>query len=155
MLRTSSNPVTPGMETGYAMRNIETEDVALPRVHRKEDFEMARMDLRAMKFAKVYPLYVQKVERKGRTKAELDEVIAWLTGYDANGIEDQLTRETSFETFFDEAPAIPAAATDVKGLICGIRVEDIEDPVVRNVRRLDKLVDELAKGRKMEKIKRG
>ena len=116
---------------------------------------MRRMDLRAMSFAKVYPMYVQKVERKGRLKSELDEVISWLTGYDAKGISRHILQESSFETFFEEAPAMHPAACEVKGLICGVRVEEIEDPVIRNVRRLDKLVDELAKGRKMDKIKRG
>ena len=116
---------------------------------------MPRNDLRAMTFAKVYPLYLQKVERKGRTKAELDEIIGWLTGYDANALTSHIQRETGFQTFFDEAPAIPAAASEVKGVICGVRVEDIEDSVVRNVRRLDKLIDELAKGRAMDRIKRG
>ena len=116
---------------------------------------MPRMDLRQMKFAKVYPMYVQKVERKGRTKAELDEVISWLTGFDQAGIDDQIARETSFEEFFAQAPAMNPATDQIKGLICGIRVEDIEDPLIQQVRWLDKLVDELAKGKKMEKIKRG
>ena len=114
---------------------------------------MTRMDLRQMKFARVYPMYVQKVERKGRTRAELDEVIGWLTGYASSGMEDQIARETSFETFFAEAPAINSASDRIKGLICGIRVEEIEDPLVQQVRRLDKLVDERAKGKAMEKIK--
>ena len=115
---------------------------------------MPRNDLRAMTFARVYPVYLQKVEHKGRAKAELDELIGWLTGYDAFALTSHIQRQTSFETFFEEAPAIPAAASKVTGTICGVRVEDIEDPVVRNVRRLDKLVDELARGRAMEKIKR-
>ena len=116
---------------------------------------MARMDLREMKFAKVYPMYVQKVERKGRTKADLDEVIRWLTGYDDAGLADQIERETGLGTFFEEAPAMNPAADQIKGVICGIRVEDIEDPFIQKVRWLDKLVDEVAKGKAMEKIKRG
>ena len=116
---------------------------------------MARMDMRDMTFAKIYPMYVQKVERKGRSKAELDEIIGWLTGYDAAGLEEQIARETTFTTFFAEAPAYASSADQITGLICGVRVEEIEDPVHKQVRQLDKVVDELAKGRKLEKIKRG
>jgi hypothetical protein len=116
---------------------------------------MARMNLHTMKFSKVYPLYVQKAERKGRTQAEVDEVICWLTGYDASGLQDQLARETDFDTFFAEAPRLHPNRGEIKGLICGYRVEEIEDPFMQKLRQLDKLVDELAKGRKMEKIKRG
>ena len=115
---------------------------------------MARMNLHAMKFAKVYPLYVQKAERKGRTQAEVDEVICWLTGYDASGLKDQLARETDFDTFFTEAPRLHPNRGEIKGLICGYRVEEIEDPFMQKLRQLDKLVDELAKGKAMEKIKR-
>ena len=106
-------------------------------------------------FAKVYPMYVQKAERKGRTQAEVDELIGWLTGYDAAGLKDQLARETDFDTFFAEAPRLHPARGEIKGLICGYRVEEIEDPFMRKLRQLDKIVDELAKGKKMEKIKRG
>ena len=116
---------------------------------------MARMTFHTMKFSKVYPLYVQKVERKGRTKDEVDEVICWLTGFDRAGIADQVARETDFETFFAEAPQLHPNRGEIKGLICGYRVEDIADPVEQKVRQLDKLVDELAKGKAMEKIKRG
>ncbi len=115
---------------------------------------MPRMSFRPMKFAKVYPMYVQKVERKGRTKAEVDALIEWLTGYDAAALQDQLDRETDFETFFAGARLNPHAG-EIKGVICGYRVEEIADPVERQVRMLDKIVDELAKGRAMEKIKRG
>ncbi|MEO6153218.1 MAG: DUF2200 domain-containing protein [Croceibacterium sp.] len=115
---------------------------------------MARMSFRTMKFAKVYPLYVQKVERKGRTKDAVDEVTCWLTGYDTAGLQDQIARETDFETFFAEAPQLNPNRTIITGMICGHRVEDIEDPVERNVRYLDKLVDEVAKGKAMDKIKR-
>ena len=116
---------------------------------------MPRMNIRAIKFAKVYPMYVQKIERKGRTKAELDEVIGWLTGYDDAGLADQIARETDFETFFAEAPKLNPNRTLIKGVICGYRVEEIENPIEQKVRWMDKVVDELAKGKKMEKIKRG
>ncbi|SKB41511.1 DUF2200 domain-containing protein [Daejeonella lutea] len=107
-----------------------------------------------MIFAGVYPMYVQKVERKGRTKAELDQVIFWLTGYDAKSLQDQIDRKTTFETFFAEAPALNPNSSKITGMICGYRIEDIEDPLMQKVRYLDKLVDEVAKGRKMEKILR-
>src|SRR5688572_5006735 len=116
---------------------------------------MARMNLHTMKFSKVYPLYVQKAERKGRTQAEVDELICWLTGYDAAGLKDQLARETDFDTFFAEAPQLHPARGEIKGLICGYRIEEIEDPFMQTMRQLDKIIDELAKGKKMEKIKRG
>ena len=116
---------------------------------------MARMNLRTMKFAKVYPLYVKKVERKGRTRDEVDEVISWLTGFDRAGIADQVARETDFETFFAEAPQLHPNRGEIKGMICGYRIEDIADPFEQRIRQLDKLVDEIAKGKKMEKIKRG
>lgn len=116
---------------------------------------MARMNLHTMKFSKVYPLYVQKAERKGRTKDEVDELICWLTGYDASGLKDQLARETDFDTFFAEAPQLHPNRGEIKGLICGYRVEEIADPFEQKLRQLDKLVDELAKGKAMEKIKRG
>lgn len=114
---------------------------------------MARMSIREMKFSKVYPMYVQKVERKGRSKEELDEVISWLTGFDDAGLKAQIERETDFATFFGEA-ALHPNRDQIKGVICGYRVEEIEDPIEQNVRQLDKLVDELAKGRPMEKILR-
>ena len=116
---------------------------------------MPRMNLHTMKFAKVYPLYVQKVERKGRTRDELDEVIGWLTGYDRAGLEDQLARETDFDTFFAEAPALNPNRDKITGVICGYRVEEIADPFEQTLRQLDKVVDELAKGKALEKIKRG
>ena len=116
---------------------------------------MARMNLHTMKFSKVYPMYVQKAERKGRTRVEVDELICWLTGYDASGLQDQLASETDFYTFFAEAPRLHPNRGEIKGVICGYRVEEIEDPVDQKARWLDKLVDELAKGRPMEKIKRG
>ncbi|WP_419909378.1 DUF2200 domain-containing protein [Hoeflea sp.] len=107
-----------------------------------------------MKFSKVYPFYVQKAERKNRTREEVDQVICWLTGYDQKGLERQIEKESDFRCFFDEAPQIHENSSLIKGVVCGIRVEDIEDPLVRNVRYLDKLIDELAKGKAMEKILR-
>jgi hypothetical protein len=107
-----------------------------------------------MSFASVYPHYVQKAENKGRKKKEVDEVICWLTGYTPRKLADQIKRKKDFETFFSEAPALHPNADKITGLICGIRIEEIEDPLMRNIRRMDKLVDELAKGRPMEKILR-
>ena len=108
----------------------------------------------AMRFASVYPLYVAKVERKGKTRAELDQIIAWLTGYDGEGLAQALDDKRDFETFFAQAPALNPNRTLITGVICGIRVEQIEDPLMREIRSLDKLVDELARGKKMESILR-
>lgn len=107
-----------------------------------------------MSFAGVYPHYVNKVEKKGRTTKELEEVICWLTGYTAKGLADQIKRKTTFAEFFDEAPKLNPNVTKITGTICGVRIENIEHPLMKNIRYLDKLVDELAKGRPMEKIKR-
>lgn len=107
-----------------------------------------------MKFAKIYPLLVQKAEKKGRTKEEVDTVILWLTGYDEEGLQEQIRREVDYETFFAEAPQINPNAHKIAGTVCGIRVEDIEDPLMQKIRWLDKLVDELAKGKPMEKVLR-
>jgi len=106
-------------------------------------------------FASVYPLYVQKAEKKGRKKKDVDEVICWLTGYSPRALAEEIKRKTDFATFFREAPTLHPNASKVKGVICGVRIEEIKDPLMRNIRRLDKLVDELAKGRPMEKILRG
>ncbi|MCX7564474.1 DUF2200 domain-containing protein [Xanthomonadaceae bacterium XH05] len=108
----------------------------------------------AMPFAKVYPMYVQKAERKGRTRAEVDQVICWLTGYDLVGLEKQVVCNADLQTFFAEAPAMHPNRAQITGVVCGVRLEDIEDPLMRSIRHLDKLVDELAKGRPMEKILR-
>jgi hypothetical protein len=108
----------------------------------------------SMSFAKVYPLYIAKAEKKGREKAEVDTIIRWLTGYTQKQLEAQLKNEIDFETFFKQAPELNPARTQIKGLICGIRVGDIEDPLMREIRYLDKLIDELAKGKAMEKILR-
>jgi len=107
-----------------------------------------------MSFASVYPHYVAKAEKKGRTKAEVDEIIHWLTGYDGDGLARVLAAKTNFEDFFARAPALNPARTGVTGLVCGVRVEAVEDPLMREARILDKLIDELARGRKMDKILR-
>lgn len=107
-----------------------------------------------MKFSSVYPLYIQKAEKKGRTKEEVDEIIRWLTGYSQEELEAQLEKESDFEKFFNEAPQLNANRKLIKGVICGVRVEEIEDPLMQEIRYLDKLIDELAKGKAMEKILR-
>ena len=115
---------------------------------------MARMDIARMKFSKVYPLYVDKAERKGRTRDEVDQVIRWLTGYSAEGLSRQIETESDFESFFDAAPQLHPNSALIKGVVCGVRVEDIDDPLMRKVRYLDKLIDELAKGKAMDRILR-
>lgn len=108
----------------------------------------------SMKFSKVYPLLVQKAERKNRTKEEVDEIICWLTGYNDQSIKDQLRNNVDYETFFAQAPAMNPKCAMIKGVVCGARVEEIDDPLMQKIRYLDKLVDELAKGKSMEKILR-
>jgi hypothetical protein len=103
-------------------------------------------------FASVYPHYVAKAEKKGRTKQDVDQVICWLTGYTPSALAQQIDLKKDFETFFSEAPAMHPNAGKITGVICGVRIEELEDPLMRNIRYLDKLVDELAKGRPMEKI---
>jgi len=105
-------------------------------------------------FARVYPYYVEKAEKKGRKKSEVDAIICWLTGYNQRQLEQQLKKQKDFETFFKEAPKLNPSRTSIKGVICGIRVEEIQDPLMREIRYLDKLIDELAKGKTMEKILR-
>jgi hypothetical protein len=107
-----------------------------------------------MPFAKVYPMLVQKAERKGRTKEEVDQIICWLTGYDQRGLDQQIKQQNDFETFFAQAPGVHPNASLIKGVVCGVRVEEVEDPLMQKIRYLDKLVDELAKGKAMEKILR-
>lgn len=107
-----------------------------------------------MSFASVYPHYIAKAEKKGRNKAEVHEIIFWLTGYDEMGLQQLIENKTDFETFFAEAPKMNPNVSKITGVICGYRVEDIEDPVMQKVRYLDKLIDELAKGKAMEKILR-
>lgn len=107
-----------------------------------------------MPVAKVYPLYVKKAERKGRSKAEVDEIIMWLTGFDKEQLAREIQNDTDFENFFLKAPQLNPAATSIKGVICGVRVEEIKDPLMQKIRYLDKLVDELAKGKAMAEILR-
>jgi hypothetical protein len=107
-----------------------------------------------MKFSRVYPLLVQKAVRKDRTQTEVDRIICWLTGYTKAGLRQQLEKDSDLETFFSQAPAFNPASSLIKGVVCGVRVEEVEDPLMRRVRYLDKLVDELAKGKPMEKILR-
>jgi hypothetical protein len=108
----------------------------------------------ATAFSRVYPLYVQKAERKGRTREEVDRIICWLTGYSEAGLQEQVQRQTDFRTFFAEAPGINPNSALIKGVVCGVRVEDVEDPLMQQIRRLDKLIDELARGKRMESILR-
>lgn len=115
---------------------------------------MSKHRIFTMPFARVYPAYVQKAERKGRTKEEVDQIIRWLTGYDQEELERQIEREHDFETFFAQAPAMNPNTSLIKGVVCGIRVEEIEDPLMQKIRYLDKLIDELARGKAMEKILR-
>ncbi len=105
-------------------------------------------------FTSVYPLYVQKVENKGRAKEEVDEILCWLTGYDIAGLEKQIDSNVDFETFFHQAPKINPNCSLIKGVVCGVRVEEVSDPLMQKIRFLDKLVDELAKGKAMDKILR-
>ncbi|MBN8697021.1 MAG: DUF2200 domain-containing protein [Bacteroidetes bacterium] len=115
---------------------------------------MKKERIYALVFASVYPLYIKKVESKGRSKEELDTVIFWLTGYDKKSLQKQIDKKVDFETFFAEAPQLNPNASKITGVICGYRVEEIEDPLIQKMRYLDKLVDELAKGKAMEKILR-
>src|SRR4051812_12920423 len=116
---------------------------------------MKKHRIYSMSFASVYPLYVAKAEKKGRTKAEVDEIIRWLTGHSQKTLEKEIARKTSFEDFFAQAPRMNASRSLITGVICGVRVENIEEPMMREIRYLDKLIDELAKGKVMEKILRG
>lgn len=115
---------------------------------------MTKPRIYTISFASVYPLYIQKAEKKGRTKAEVDEIIYWLTGYSQQELEDQLEKQTDLETFYTQAPKLNPSRNLITGVICGIRVEEIEDPTMQEIRYLDKLIDELAKGKAMEKIVR-
>lgn len=115
---------------------------------------MTKPRIYTMPFATIYPLYITKVQRKGRARAEVDEIIFWLTGYDQQGLQVQLEKQVDLETFFAEAPKLNPARRLIKGRICGVRVEDIEDPTMREIRYMDKLIDELAQGKAMEKILR-
>ncbi|MBE6035271.1 MAG: DUF2200 domain-containing protein [Clostridiales bacterium] len=115
---------------------------------------MSKHPIYTMSFAKVYPLLVSKAEKKGRTKSEVDEIIRWLTGYTQDEVEEQLEKQIDYETFYKEAPFLNPSRTLIKGVVCGIRVEDIKEPIMKEIRYLDKLIDELAKGKSMDKILR-
>jgi len=115
---------------------------------------MTKHNIYTMSVASVYPHYVTKGEKKGRTKTEVDEIIRWLTGYSQDELEAQLEKQTDFETFFAEAPQLNPSRALIKGVVCGVRVEDIEEPTMQEIRYLDKLIDELAKGKGMDKILR-
>jgi len=115
---------------------------------------MTRHRIYSMSVASVYPHYVAKAEKKGRTKAEVDEIIRWLTGHTQASLDDELAKKTSFEDFFAQAPEVNPARALITGTVCGVRVEEVEEPLMREIRYLDKLIDELAKGRPMEKILR-
>src|SRR5215510_4112535 len=120
----------------------------------KREGMIAKHRIYGMSLASVYPLYVKKAEKKGRTKKEVDQIIRWLTGYSQKGLEVQLERKTDFETFFAKAPQLNPSRALIKGVICGVRVEDIKEPTMQAIRYLDKLIDELAKGKAMERILR-
>lgn len=115
---------------------------------------MTKHRIYTMSFARVYPEYIAKAEKKGRTKAEVDEIISWLTGYSQEALEAQLEKQTDVETFYADAPRLNPSRALIKGVICGVRIENIEEPTMREIRYLDKLIDELAKGKAMEKILR-
>jgi len=115
---------------------------------------MAEHKVFSMPFSKVYPMYVQKAERKGRTKEEVDQVICWLTGYDQQALEDQIARNSDLKTFFAQATAYQANSHLITGIVCGVRVEAVEDPLMKKIRQLDKLIDELAKGKAMSQVLR-
>ena len=115
---------------------------------------MAKHNIYKMSFSSVYPLLVAKAEKKGRTKTEVDEIIVWLTGYSQEELEAQLKKETDYEALFAEAPQLNPSRHLIKGVVCGVRVEDIEEPTMKEIRYLDKLIDELAKGKSMDKILR-
>ncbi len=115
---------------------------------------MPKHNIFKMPFARIYPLYLQKAQRKHRTKEEVDQIICWLTGYDPAGLQQQIDEENDLETFFAQAPAFHPNSALIKGVVCGVRIEEVEDPLMRKIRYLDKLIDELAKGKAMEKILR-
>lgn len=134
---------TPAQPKSGCAEPLPAKEVAKPRHH-----------VFAMKFSKVYPMYVLKAESKGRTKKEVDQIICWLTGYDQAGLQRQIDQEVDFETFYSQAPAYHPNSSLITGVVCGIRVEEIKDPLMQRLRHLDKLIDELAKGKAMEKILR-
>jgi hypothetical protein len=157
--------VNPGRQPAHPTKSVTCKSInwtiifvstALAALDLEEYGGMMRPKQRiyAMKFADVYPLYVQKAERKNRTKEEVDQAICWLTGYSQTGLQQQIEQGKDFETFFAQAPAMNPNRSLIKGIVCGVRVEEIEDPLMQNIRYLDKLIDELAKGKAMAKILR-
>jgi hypothetical protein len=138
---------------GKGLKLAPTQTIArCPLIDKRNDMPQHRIF--GTTFSSVYPLYVQKAERKNRTQEEVDQIICWLTGYNRTELRRQIERESDFETFFAEAPAINPNTALIKGVVCGVRVEEIEDPLMRNIRYLDKLIDELAKGKALERILR-
>jgi hypothetical protein len=150
-----------GGDYGLQVRQLEfvkvagrSEDNAYTGSRLIGEMNMPKHRVFAIKFAGVYPLYVQKAERKNRTKQEVDQIICWLTGYDLAGLQQQIEQGSDFEAFFAQAPAIHPNSALIKGSVCGVRVEEITEPLMQKIRYLDKLIDELAKGKAMEKILR-
>ena len=141
------------VQLGYRCPTLNIVE-ELDKISPKQECGMAKHRIYTTSVASVYPHYVTKAEKKGRTRSEVDEIIRWLTGYSQDALEALLEKRTDFETFFAEAPRMNPARALVKGVVCGVRVEDIEEPTMREIRYLDKLVDELAKGKAMEKILR-
>jgi hypothetical protein len=135
-----------GTESANRARSLQT---------RADRIVVTKHRIYTTSFASVYPHYVAKAERKGRTKAEVDEIILWLTGFSPEDLASQLAKKSDFETFFAEAPRPNPARAEIKGVVCGVRVEEVAEPLMREIRYLDKLVDELAKGKAMQKILRG
>lgn len=126
--------------------------ISIARVKNTGGYIMDKHKIYTMSFAKVYPLLVAKAEKKGRTQSEVDEIIRWLTGYKQDELEEQLRKQISYETFYQDAPHLNPARTLIKGVVCGVRVEDIKEPLMQEIRYLDKLIDELAKGKTVDKI---
>ncbi len=137
------------------MRERPLEKALQVKYLTKKESAMTKPKIYTMSFAKVYLLYIAKAERKGKTKAEVDRIICWLTGYSQEELQEQVDKQADVETFFVEAPELHPSRSLIKGVICGVRVEDIEEEIMKNIRYMDKLIDELAKGKAMEKILRG
>jgi hypothetical protein len=147
--------------TPWAREKVEQLYLRMPRAHPTplperppEKASVSAHRIFSMPFAKVYPMYVQKAEKKGRLQNEVDEIICWLTGYDPAGLAHQIAREVDFAIFFAEAPSLNPNCALIKGVVCGVRVEEVEDPLMQKIRYLDKMIDELARGKAMEKILR-
>ncbi len=135
-------------------RKKESSAAGIPKLQLEREVKMEKNRVYAMSFAGVYPHYVAKAEKKGRTKEEVDEIIRWLTGYTQKQLEKEIEKKSNFETFFTKAPRLNPSRNLITGVVCGIRVEEIQEPLMKEIRYLDKLIDELAKGKAMEKILR-